>query len=405
MGFWNYVRTGDLVPAAAAQDWKALGFNMAMSTEYDCGVNRKEEMLAELDAAEAQGIREILCDRRTRWQTLREQGEAAFRRGVAAVRDDFCSHAAVFGLHIGDEPNKDDFAVAVDAARIVKEMIPGKAAFINFYPADNGYWFTDLMGTDASGYDRKLKSAVTQAGLPVLCYDCYTQCFAYDKESGLHRYFANLNLFRRVAEQTGVPLWTSLLSVGHWKYRVPTEDDFRWQISTAAAHGCKGILWFFVYERLLESSYRNSPIDQWGENADIRCAVPAEPHFHETLRGQIRRRRPDSRRTLRRLLRRHAGILFGRAGGIGFGRYLCAARRVPFPHADRKGARRRQCVAGVARVGDRAPGPCRRRQRQDGAFLAGAGAAALDRSAGRGQNVRRQHPARGAALTGHNAEV
>ena len=42
MGFWNYVRTGDLVPAAAAQDWKALGFNMAMSTEYDCGVNRKE---------------------------------------------------------------------------------------------------------------------------------------------------------------------------------------------------------------------------------------------------------------------------------------------------------------------------------------------------------------------------
>lgn len=265
MGFWNYVRTGDLVPAAAAQEWKALGFNMAMSTEYDCGVNRKEEMLAELDAAEAQGIREILCDRRTRWQTLREQGEAAFRRGVAAVRDDFCSHAAVFGLHIGDEPNKDDFAVAVDAARIVKEMIPGKAAFINFYPADNGYWFTDLMGTDASGYDRKLKSAVTQAGLPVLCYDCYTQCFAYDKESGLHRYFANLNLFRRVAEQTGVPLWTSLLSVGHWKYRVPTEDDFRWQISTAAAHGCKGILWFFVYERLLESSYRNSPIDQFGE--------------------------------------------------------------------------------------------------------------------------------------------
>ena len=138
--------------------------------------------------------------------------------------------------------------------------------------------------------------------------------------------------------------------------------------------------------RIVVPQFAHRPVR--GENADIRRAVPAEPHFHETLRGQIRRRRPDSRRALRHLLRRHAGILFGRAGGIGFGRYLCAARRVPFPHAGRKGARRRQCVAGVARVGDRAPGPCRRRQRQDGAFLAGAGAAALDRSAGRGQNVR-----------------
>jgi hypothetical protein len=41
------------------------------------------------------------------------------------------------------------------------------------------------------------------------------------------------------------------------------KDDIRWQISTACAHGAKGIFWFYIYGRLLESSYRQSPFDQY----------------------------------------------------------------------------------------------------------------------------------------------
>ena len=83
-----------------------------------------------------------------------------------------------------------------------------------------------------------------------------------NKEYGLDLYFDNLRIYRNVAERCGTDLWTTLLCVGHWFYRVPTENDIRWQISTAVAYGVKGLLWFFIYSRdLIEDNYRDAPLD------------------------------------------------------------------------------------------------------------------------------------------------
>lgn len=143
------------------------------------------------------------------------------------------------------------------AAKLVNEL---SAAYVNFFPLFNED-FEGRLGTDHEGYCKKLVSAVRETGLKMLSYDCYDQCFEVDREIGINQYFRNLNAFSRLAKECGVPLWTCLLSVGHWCYRVPTEDDLRWQLSTAAAHGAKGVMWFYLYQRYLESSYRNSPFD------------------------------------------------------------------------------------------------------------------------------------------------
>ena len=50
--------------------------------------------------------------------------------------------------------------------------------------------------------------------------------------------------------------------IGFWNYRCPNEDDFRWQLNTAIAHGAKGILWFFFYMRYPHDNARLSPIDE-----------------------------------------------------------------------------------------------------------------------------------------------
>ena len=89
--------------------------------------------------------------------------------------------------------------------------------------------------------------------------------FENNREEGIEYYFYNLNRFREYALKAGVDLWTTLLSVGHMVFSVPTEDEIRWQISTAAAHGAKVIFWFYIYGRLLESNYRQSPFDQYDE--------------------------------------------------------------------------------------------------------------------------------------------
>ena len=108
-----------------------------------------------------------------------------------------------------------------------------------------------------------LEDAIKETGLGQLCYDCYFQMFENNSEDGIGLYFHNLNMYREISRKTGVDYWTTLLSVGHWAFRVPSEDDIRWQISTAAAHGAKGIFWFYIYGRLLESSYHQSPFDQY----------------------------------------------------------------------------------------------------------------------------------------------
>jgi hypothetical protein len=56
--------------------------------------------------------------------------------------------------------------------------------------------------------------------------------------------------------------------VGHFRYRCPREDDLRWQVNTAVAHGAKGLLWFFFYMRQPHDNYRVSPIDEHGERTE-----------------------------------------------------------------------------------------------------------------------------------------
>ena len=110
-------------------------------------------------------------------------------------------------------------------------------------------------------YEDVLVDAITRSSLSMVSYDNYTQCYNRNKEYGLDMYFDNLRIYSNVAKRCGVSLWTTLLSVGHWSYRIPSEDDLRWQISTAVAHGVNAILWFYLYARELEDDFRGSPFD------------------------------------------------------------------------------------------------------------------------------------------------
>ncbi len=266
IGFWNYVDCGILQPESAAEDWHDLGLNLAMSSEMHSACEKeRSHILRELDACEMQGIALIVCDCRVHWRHLMQVGEAAFRADVAEAAADFAGHAAFWAFHVGDEPLKEDWPALLQSIAIVKEYA---RPFVNFIPMfeDN---FEKLTGVPSAGYSAFLSDTVKKSGLPLLSYDCYAQCRYYFEEFGIENYFYNLNQYRLAAENAGVPFWTTLLSVGHWHYRVPTEDDLRWQLSTAVAHGAKGLLWFYLYGRYKESSYRESPFDLYYKKTEM----------------------------------------------------------------------------------------------------------------------------------------
>ncbi len=282
IGFWNYSPI-QLQKPSDVKDWHELGMTYANSPEYPANASDAERanMLAILDECEKYGIKVILCDARARWYgaaTKPEAYRAKFREALA----DFGSHPAVFGFHVGDEPMNDEaFADAAAAHRLQLEEAPHLMPHINFNPYWKGQEATLLKALTFTDWAIRFKA---EANLSLLCYDCYAQM--NPGLEGLDFYYTNLKKFSDAARDAGLVPWTTLLSVGHFRYRCPSEDDLRWQLNTAVATGMKGILWFFVYERAPHSNYRVPPIDEFGERTETYTWLSrVNRHFQHQFGG------------------------------------------------------------------------------------------------------------------------
>jgi hypothetical protein len=269
IGFWNYADI-DNPHARNVSDWADAGMTIAHTPRYVAGEGSKRDMLAVLDEAQRSDIGCIVCDERLTTWWPDKYNEAEFRRNLKAVIDDFGHHPAVIGLHVTDEPGVYG-DVEVDNSRVVyrlmKELAPHLKPFLNLHPWHMaGLSTSGLMGRPGMRYVDVLDEYVKATGMDYLCYDCYAQMNAGD--SGFNMYFRNLEMYREAAQRNHIPFWTTLLCAGHYRYRPPTEDDYRWQVHTAAAHGAQGILWFHFYLLHPHSNYRGAPIDEHWERTE-----------------------------------------------------------------------------------------------------------------------------------------
>ena len=265
IGFWNYTPIADQ-DASAVRDWADAGMTLTIGPFYGAGAPDARRMRAILDAAAAADIRVILSHNDLFADRI-EPDEAAYRRALERAVRDLKGHPAAFGFHLGDEPDTAAFPRYCRAMRVHREAAPQLTPFINLLPMFPG--IETRIGY--SDWGRYLDDYVAGARPPFLCYDCYAQMNP-DAEAdgfwGFEMYFANLRTYWEAAARHGLDYWTTLLSVGHFRYRCPREDDLRWQLNTAVAHGAKGLLWFFFYMRAPQDNYRVSPIDEHGERTE-----------------------------------------------------------------------------------------------------------------------------------------
>ena len=260
IGFWNYAPTGQYGPEAV-KDWAELGMTLTLSPQYAPGMDG-ELFRSILDAAAEEGIRLILNDARARWNGASDD-PAGYEKRFREAYEEFGRHPAAFGYHVGDEPVSDKaFEDAAAAYRIQLAVAPELTPHLNFLPYWEGPEESILKAPTFTDWAKRMKE---RADLRILCYDCYTQM--NPEEAGVHQYYTNLRKFSQAADACGIEPWTTLLSVGHFRYRVPDEDDFRWQLNTAVASGMRGILWFFVYPATI-ANYRGSPINEFGERTE-----------------------------------------------------------------------------------------------------------------------------------------
>ena len=253
IGFWNYAPI-EVFDEAKIQEWQDAGMTLTMGPEYTATPENVAHMKKILDWAQARGIKLILCDPRTHVSAPLAEDYAVRAAEVAA---DFSGHPATFGFHLLDEPDKDAFQPVCDAVGVAKRAAPQCHPFVNLLPwhvgAERRVGYEDW-GTYLDDFLKKSQAEF-------LCYDCYSQMLP--EKSGLPMYFRNLIQYQAAAKRAGVPFWTTILSVGHFHYRCPSEDDIRWQFNSAVAYGAQGILYFFFYMRNPNDNYRLAPVDEF----------------------------------------------------------------------------------------------------------------------------------------------
>jgi hypothetical protein len=262
IGFWSYTRFDQIGPEAV-QDYVDCGITVAQTPRFRPGIDRPEAMLAFLDACDQAGLRAIVCDDRTYFWTWAQVGGAqGFRRQVEEAVRDFGDHPAVMGFHVGDEPNRTNTQQAFRASAIHKEVAPHLSPFLNLGPYGPGT--CEWVGYP--DYNDFLADYVRIGKPDYLCFDVYWQLLPED--AGREDYFACLRMYSDAARRYSLPLWITPLAVGHFRYRRPTEDLFRWQVNTAAAHGLTGLCWFFFYMREPHDNYRVPPVDEHWERTE-----------------------------------------------------------------------------------------------------------------------------------------
>ncbi len=267
IGFWNYPSV-TTTPVSEVARWDNCGITCNQTPTFSYKNHDPALMTAFLDEMHAHGMKAFVYIGDLLFSNFRENPED-FRAVFERAYHDFGHHPATLGFFIGDEPlHEDEFRACVTAYNIMREVAPELTPLLNFNP----YWLgieTDFLG--GKPFATWLDDFIDASGCPLICYDCYVQM--NPEEEGTNMYFLNLNLYTAAAKRKGIQVWNTLLSVGHFRYRVPSEDDLRWQLSTTVASGCNGILWFLYYGQNNQNNYRGSPVDELGEESETYAAM------------------------------------------------------------------------------------------------------------------------------------
>lgn len=289
ISFWSLTHLGShaqYMDEAEVAEWADAGFTVPQSPSYDpANADQKAHMMRLLDWARKYNMKLILSDPRcyARAGTGGPGGviPADYADGVRAAVKDFGSHPATFGFHVGDEPDAAMKEAFFACYRTQKEIAPQLFPYANLLP----YFSYTVARAGADTWPRYLDEYATKSRADMIGYDCYTQL--NPGRSGWDAYYENLRLYREASLRNGIPLWNTILSVGHLRFRCPNLDDIRWQFNTSVASGANGISWYFYYMRAPNANYRLALVDENWERTqtyyDIRRVQKSFHRFYGDL--------------------------------------------------------------------------------------------------------------------------
>lgn len=251
--------------------WGHFPFGIGGMTERDvmnlaeCGVTvmhspgmnmkDRDEALRVIGLCEKYGIQMILRDWDCLWQNYVTLGAEGYRAVLKEHYETFGKSPATIGFFLGDEPHENQLGTCAEAYRIALEEMPGMFIHLNQNP----------------GYAEKCRKFMRESGCNLMSFDRYTQM--NDGEAGKDALISDLLEFGVLAKEADVPMLAVILAVGHFRYRVPNEDDLRWQMGVSLALGAGGIFWYNIYNDIRDANYRGAPLSEFGDRSASYSAM------------------------------------------------------------------------------------------------------------------------------------
>lgn len=279
---WNYNILGDFKPEEV-DVWAECGLTVTMTERCVYGKDDLTRLVPFLDRAKERGIKLIAnvvgVTNSDALELSEEEFEARFREVYGIIG----GHPALYGFYVGDEPStKEMLEASVKCLRIQKKVAPELRPYINI-SGSTPFFNEECFG--GKSFKQWLSEVAAETGFSNFSFSQYEQMV---DEPGIDYYFRSIKSLVEVAEPANVDVWGCLLLSAHYHFRVPSEYDIMWQITTSAACGCRGMNWFRLYDRTFGHNYHGSPIDEYGYKTEqyyklLRCQRRFNDHYGELL--------------------------------------------------------------------------------------------------------------------------
>ncbi len=290
---WNYNIFGDFKPEEV-DVWAECGLTVTLTERITYGKDDLKDLIPFLDRAEEKGIMLIANVNGLTNGDVLSLTDEEYEKRFAEVYALYKGHPALYGFYVGDEPSsKSDYDASARCIRIQKKIAPELRPYINFQ-GSSCFHSPDCF--DGRSFVEWLYELNAETGFADFSFSQYEQVAGRPGVStpldagdmGIEYYYKALKPLIETAEAANVNVWGSLLLSAHYHFRIPTEYDLMWQITTSAACGCRGMIGFRFYDRKFGPNYHGSPIDEYGYKTEqfyklLRCQRRFNDHFGELL--------------------------------------------------------------------------------------------------------------------------
>lgn len=251
-GAWTYRSVNDITPDEV-DIWANSGMTATMSPEVS--YRDTEKLIPFLDRAQERNMKLIAVVGSLDYSSYTD--EETYKQRFTQAYEKIKGHPALMGFYCGDEPKKPALENTIQVMRIQKMVAPELQPYINLRGSTPDM-FSEKPGDRFADWLKRFKA---ETGCDTYCWDSYSQMV---NDGGATSHICALKAHNDACREAGVRNWVTLLSSAHWVYKYPNEYEFMWQITTAAAAGCQGVIWFRLYDKALAPDYHGSPIDEFG---------------------------------------------------------------------------------------------------------------------------------------------